>query len=82
MTQKDPLAQRRDRAAAAILTYKETYCDEHLPDQVARQLRKVILDELNSFYQAAMQASGVLLNEHALRKLDEIHAEVVESRHG
>lgn len=87
----DLLHRRRDRAIAAILGVKERDADPHLPPDVARKLRKAVLDQLNDL--TAMvedllatvgpeddgEAVGVVLNGHWLAKLGEIHDVVVVS---
>lgn len=64
---KDLLAKRRDRAIATILGYKDDYCNEYLPEDVAEGLRKEILDQLNDFYDLCLdvlgsQSTGPVLN--------------------
>lgn len=78
----DVLAKRRDRAAAIILGVKERECDRHLPDHVKAKLRKVVLDQLNEFYDLcldlmrSLDTGEVVLNELYLRKIDEMHQAV------
>lgn len=80
----DIVARRRDRAIAAVLGVKEREVDPLVPDQVARRLRKVVLDQFNDYTSLVMdvltsltegQADGstVILNEHWLVKIAEIH---------
>lgn len=76
----DLIARRRDRAIAAILGVKERECDPHLPAQVSKRLRKVVLDQLNDFTSmiedllASMEPEeGVVLNDLWLAKIAEIH---------
>lgn len=83
----DLVDRRRDRAIAAILGLKEREVDQHLPPEVSRRLRKAVLDELNDFallikdlLEPLSMESGVLLNEHWLEKLDEVHRAVVGNR--
>lgn len=74
------LRKRKDRAIAIILAVKERDCDKHLPPDVQRALRKVVLDQLNEFYEIVVDVAGSLdngefvLNEEYLAKIDEIHA--------
>ncbi len=43
---EDMAVKRRDRCLAAILNVKDE-CDHHLPDDLSRRLRKVVLDQVN-----------------------------------
>lgn len=73
------LARRRDRSIAKVLGYKERECDEFLPVRLRQDLRKVVLDEINDFYDFALDlvnsvdGGGVVLNQMYLDKLDEIY---------
>lgn len=71
---KVALGKRRDRAIAKILSYKEDYCDEHLPDQVSSDLRMVILAEINDVCDFAFDLinDDIDINELFLDKLDQI----------
>lgn len=71
---KDFLGKRRDRAIAIILSYKERECDYYLPDNVSRELRKVVLDQINDICDLAMDLMNddIDFNEEFLNKLDEI----------
>lgn len=77
------LAKRRDRSIAKVLGFKERECDEFLPSHLRQDLRKVILDEINDFYDLALDLLSsldngtVLLNQVYLDKLDEIHERVL-----
>lgn len=73
------VSRQRDRAIAIILDYKERDCDRHLPPDVQRRLRKVVLDQLNDFtgfcidLLDSVDTGGAILNEHFLQLLTEIH---------
>lgn len=75
----DILAKRRDRAIAIVLGVKERECDEYLPTPARSKLRKVVLDQFNEFHDLTMDMmrsldnGEVALNEHYMRKLDEVH---------
>lgn len=71
---KEFLAKRRDRAIAIILSYKERECDGFLPDYISRELRKVILDQVNDICDLAFDLidDDIVINEEFLNKLDEI----------
>lgn len=79
----DVLSRRRDRAIAIILGVKERDCDRHLPPEISKKLRKVVLDQLNEFYDLtldlmrSLDTGEVVLNEHYLRKIDELHKAVI-----
>lgn len=83
----DLIGRRRDRAIAAILGVKEREVDKHLPVATQRLLRKVVLDQLNDFTSmvedllASMgpEDGSVVLNEHYLAKIAEIHEVVVSN---
>jgi hypothetical protein len=70
------LRRRKDRTCAIILTT----VDREVTDRDSREhVRKVILDQINDFYNAivdvvnSMDSGTVVLNELWLAKLDEIH---------
>jgi hypothetical protein len=83
------LEKRRGRAIRAILGCKERAVDPLLPDTGAaevasEELRRVVLEELNDMVEVALgyvhaQQPVVVVNEHYLRLLAEVHAAVVES---
>lgn len=82
----ESLAKRRDAVIKSILRFKELEVDEHLPPHTSRQLRKIVLDEVNEFYSMVVRImgtyenSGVLVNELYLAKLDELYADMCERR--
>lgn len=86
----DVLARRRDKAIAAVLGVKEREADPHLPPDVARRLRKAVLDQFNDYYGLTMDVLESLvaapgspaLNEFWLAKLGEIHDAVVPNGGG
>lgn len=81
------LAKRRDRAIAIILSLKEREIDQHLPAMASQKLRKVVLDQLNDFYDMcrdvieSLDPGNVTLNEEWLDKIDEIHATLTSNGH-
>jgi hypothetical protein len=81
----DVLSRRRDRAIAIILGVKERECDRHLPPQVGSKLRKVVLDQLNEFYDLcldlmrSLDTGEVVLNQLYLEKIDQMHTALVEN---
>lgn len=78
------LKKRKDRSIATILGIKERECDPHLPEQAQQRLRKVILDQMNDFYEVVMDVAGsldtgeVTLNEYYLDRIDQIHAALID----
>lgn len=82
----DLLARRRDRAIAIILRVKEQECDRHLPMDASMKMRKVVLDQMNSFYDVcadivnSLDNGGTVLNDHWLQKIDELHDFVVNGK--
>ncbi len=80
----DLLSKRRDRAIAIILRCKEQEIDRFIPMDESMKLRKVILDQVNSFADLATDLinslsdnSDVVLNDLWLEKLDDIYEAVV-----
>jgi hypothetical protein len=53
MTTAERLQRQRDRCIAIVLSLKERDVDAYLPAPVSAKLRKVILDQLNEFHEAA-----------------------------
>lgn len=82
------LRKRKDRSIAIILGVKERDCDRHLPPQVQKQLRKVILDQFNDFYSliidvaASLDNGEVVLNDEYLGKIDAMYDELTALRAG
>jgi hypothetical protein len=76
------LAKRRDKAIAVILSTKELHCDEFLPDSESSVLRKVVLDQINDYYDLcfdiikSLDNDSVVLNNDYLDKIDEIYNKV------
>lgn len=71
---KEFLGKRRDRAIAIILSYKEKECDYYLPDYISKQLREVIMDQINDICDLAFDLinDDIIINEEFLDRLDEI----------
>lgn len=77
MDARHVLERFKNRAIATILDVKERDCDEFLPAMVQVRLRKVIVDQLNDYFELAnvLQESagyGVVLNEEYLERIDRI----------
>lgn len=84
---RDLLAKRRDRVIATILGMKERDCDRYLPKDAQVKLRKVVLDQINEFYELtcdvlrSLDTDDIVMNDLWLQKLDEIHAVVIGNGH-
>jgi len=80
---KKILSKRRDRMIATILGAKEDICDPYVTRSDANEFRKIILDQVNDYYDLVMdllrsvQPEGLIINEEYVRKLDEIHEALV-----
>lgn len=80
---EDLLRKRKDRAIAIILSTKERECDKDLTAMASQKLRKVVLDQLNDFYEMcrdvmdSLDTGDVTLNDQYLEKIDELHATLV-----
>lgn len=74
----DVLARRRDRALAIILGVKERECDRHLPREAQGKLRKVILDQINEFYDLCLDVMRSLDNGEFI--LNEVYVEKLEEK--
>lgn len=78
------LAKRRDRSIAIMLGYKERECDQYLPPAIRTELRKVVLDQLNDFYELALDLMNslddetVTLNQIYLDRIDKIYEVLTE----
>ncbi len=74
---KEMLAKRKDRTIAIILSYKEEHYDGFVSDDVAREFRKVILDQLNDLYDFSLdllrsvEHGSVTINEEYVQRLDD-----------
>lgn len=60
-----------------MLSEKEEIADDFLPEDVAQDLRKMILDYVNEFHDFCVdlvesQDAGMVFNELALKKLESI----------
>lgn len=73
------LTKRKNRAIAIILSTKEELCDEFLPESSSLALRKVVLDQLNEFYDMCLDVVGqdtgdeLSVNEIWLERLEQIY---------
>lgn len=81
---KRVLAKRRDRVIAIILGTKERELDPHVSYEASMAFRKVIMDQMNDFYDLVLDLLGsiddqaVVINQLYLDKIDEIFNAVIE----
>lgn len=66
------IGRQRDRSIASILDFKEKICDEFLPDDVRKNLRKHVLDNINDLANLALDLLDTS-NDIYFSKLDDIH---------
>lgn len=68
------LARQRDRTIAAILDFKERSCDQYLIPEVSKQLRKVVLDNINDLTNLCLDLlDGAVINEKFVEMLENIN---------
>lgn len=74
MDNKGFLGKRRDRAIAIILGFKEDECDYYLPEDVSKDLRAVILDNINDVCDLAfdLMDDNIDVNQYFLDVLDKL----------
>jgi hypothetical protein len=70
------LERKKNRALAIILSTKERECDYLLDEQSSYKLRKVILDQVNEFYEytadiieALTSGTEIAVNEYWLERM-------------
>ncbi len=84
MNVKELISKRKDRAIAIILSVKENECDEYLPQDAQYSLRKVVLDQINSFYDlvldvvSSVDSDSVELNQYYLDLISELHETLIK----
>ena len=72
---KEMLAKRKDRSIATILSYKDEEMDSFLPEDVSREFRKIVLDQLNDLYDFSLdilrsvETGSVTINEEYVERL-------------
>jgi hypothetical protein len=82
---RELLGRRRNRSIAIILTEKEIQADPHIPTDASKQLRKVVLDQMNDFHDFCVDliesydTGAVTINQTWLDKLEEIHNYIQDS---
>lgn len=81
---EEVLNRKKKRAIAILLRFKETNCDQYLPENVSFELRKLILDQVNDLCNLAvdmMESStdGIVVNEVYLDQVARIYEVVVEN---
>jgi hypothetical protein len=73
------IANRGNRCTATLLTWIEREVYPHLSHEMQRELRSLVLDQVNGFKDLAMdvvKSDTAYLNELWVQKLDEIHRDV------
>ncbi len=80
---RDLLTRRKNRAAAIILGMKDDECDYYLPEETSKKLRKVVLDQMNDFYDVCVDViesldGSYIINDLWLEKLDQIHDDLMD----
>ena len=72
---REMLGKRKDRTIAIILSFKEENYDQFVPEDVARNFRKVILDQLNDLYDFSLdllrsvEGGSATINEEYVSRL-------------
>lgn len=81
---REILRRRKDRLLATILSYKDNYLDEYLPDDLASEARGFLLDEINDFYHYASSFvdESYIHNEAFLERFDKMFDMVQEMSDG
>lgn len=80
------LERRKNKAIAIVLGVKEREIDSRLPRDLQEKMRKVVLDQFNEYHETVMDvfrsvseaSPGVVLNEHYLELLTELHSAVMK----
>ena len=75
------LKKRKDRLCATILGYKESEIDRYIPEDVAKDFREMLLDEINYFYNTVMDYLNNDINDEFLKmfkQLNDIHEAIME----
>lgn len=75
------LEKRKNKCIATILSVKEKEYDPHLTKEDAAQFRKIILDEINDFFNLANDLLGDNMNEFYLdmvEMLEDIHGVILK----
>ncbi len=78
------LGRRGNRASAVLLSWLEENVYEHIPEDLQRQTRQVVLDNINGFKDLAtdiVKSDTAYINQVWVQKLDEIH-EAVKRQNG
>ena len=81
MKEQVVLEKRKNKCIASILSAKEKDYDIYLGKEDALQFRKVILDEINDFYNLAVDLLGDNMNEFYLdmvEMLEDIHGVILK----
>lgn len=78
------IATRGNRATAVILSWLEENAYEYLPEEVQRETRQMILDQINVFKDLAIdivKSDTAYINQIWVEKLDAIHEDLRNAVH-
>lgn len=73
------IAIRGNRTTAVVLSWLEENVYGYLPEDVQKDTRRLILDQINGFKDLAIdvvKADTSMINEHWVEKLDEIYTAI------
>ena len=73
------LGRRGNRASAVVLSWLEDNVYEHISEDLQRQTRQVVLDNINGFKDLAtdiVKSDTAYMNQVWVEKLDQIHDEL------
>lgn len=76
------IATRGNRATAVILSWLEEHVYDYLPEEVQRETRQMVLDQVNIFKDLAIdvvKSDTAYMNQVWLEKLDQIHEAIRKS---
>lgn len=85
MNVEDVVSRRCNKAIAIILRAKDTQLDPYLPEEVSDAFRTLILDQINDLQDLFVDLlkvskdDSVVVNEHYLAMLEELHSTIVGS---
>lgn len=73
------IATRGNRTTAVILSWLEDNAYQYLPEEVQRETRQMILDQINTFKDLSIdivKSDTAYINQIWVEKLDQIYEEV------
>jgi len=71
---REIIGRRKNRLLASILSYKDEYLNQYLPEDVAACFRDVLMDEINDYhhYVSSFVDESVIHNEALVERIDAI----------